>query len=74
MKYLRPSKIKQLYPQIQWTPQQIGWLHRLGLVDGIRTSRETLIAPEDVYLLWKLKQKLQEKGIVNTLKALEEKK
>ncbi len=74
MEYLRPSEIKQRYPQIQWTPQQIGWLYRLGLVDGIRASRESLIAPEDVFLLWKLKEKLKEKGVINTLKTIEEKR
>lgn len=47
-----PSEIKERNPSITWTPQQIGYLFNLGLIDGIKKTRYTFVNEKDVLKIY----------------------
>ena len=51
-----PAKILQLHPHIEWSPQQIGWLYSLGLVQGSKIHHSVMVNVEDVLKLYKLRK------------------
>lgn len=39
----RPTELIEMYPNCEWTPQQIGYLLMLGMVRGVKTPQTCLI-------------------------------
>ena len=39
-----PTELIELYPDCEWTPQQIGYLLMLGMVRGVKVPQTCLIS------------------------------
>lgn len=54
--YITPSEIIFNHPEISWTPQELGYLLLLRLVDGKKYPRTCIINEEQVLELHKQKK------------------
>jgi len=56
--YVTPTEFLEAHPETPWTPQQIGWLLKLGLVKGRKVGTSNLVNEKHVLAHLRIQQKL----------------